>query len=122
MHELSLLQGVIEVVDKQLRSRPEATVSTVGLEVGSMSGVVIPALEASWEIARAQTCCAHANLDITPIAATVWCPNCHELQEIDAFFAWCCPVCETPTLDIRSGKEFTIAFIDIDTDSKPNTV
>ncbi|AKK02512.1 Zn finger protein HypA/HybF (possibly regulating hydrogenase expression) [Corynebacterium epidermidicanis] len=90
-------------------------IKEVGLRVGARSGVVAEALEASWPIARAETACQEANLVITEVPAAVWCPSCEQEQPIDEFFALTCPVCDTPTADLRHGKEFEIAYVDVDT-------
>ncbi|WP_202581842.1 hydrogenase maturation nickel metallochaperone HypA/HybF, partial [Bacteroides thetaiotaomicron] len=84
--------------DKVAEGKP---VVAVGLTVGARSGALIDALESSWPLAIAGTVCENARLEIPPVAATVWCPTCGCEQEIDEFFALVCPVCQTPTADLR---------------------
>lgn len=111
MHELSLLNGVVSKVDEVAQGR---SVRAVGLIVGKRSGVLVDALEASWPIAQAGTVCDGASLDIEEVEATVWCPTCDSEQEIDEYFALTCPVCGTPTADLRRGQEFSLAWIDVE--------
>lgn len=112
MHELSLLAGVVEAVNDVAGTKP---VSAVGLRVGARSGVVVDALEAAWPIAIAGTQCHAARLEIDALPATVWCPACQKEQVIDEFFALVCPVCKTPTADLRQGREFAISWVDLGT-------
>lgn len=111
VHELSLLGDVVSTVSAAAAHRP---IRAVGLKVGHRSGVLIDALTAAWPLAITGTHCAEAALDIEAIPATVYCPTCATEQEIDEFFALCCPVCGTPTGDLRQGKEFEIAWIDVE--------
>lgn len=111
MHELGILTSVVSTVSSAAAGRK---ISEVGLRVGARSGVVSAALNAAWPIAITGTSCANARLLIDEIPAKVWCPNCNDLQEIDEFFALTCPVCDTPTADLRQGKEFEIAYVDVE--------
>ena len=111
MHELSLLRGVVSTVGEVAEGRK---VRAVGLSVGTRSGVLVGALEASWPIAQMATLCEGASLEIEEVQATVWCPACGCEREIDEFFALTCPVCATPTADLRHGHEFAIAWVDVD--------
>ena len=72
------------------------------------------ALHAAWPIASLGTVCADAELTVEHIEATVWCPTCAAEQPIDEFFALTCPVCDTPTADLRHGREFEVAYIDVE--------
>lgn len=112
VHELGLLSGVVR---KIVEVRPDAKVDTVALRVGARSGVVVESLHAAWPIARQQAPeqCADAELTIEFIPATVYCPACACEHEIDEFFALVCPVCGAPTADLRHGREFEIAYLDV---------
>lgn len=111
MHELSLLRGVVDAVETVADGR---AVLRVGLDVGSRSGVIPEALHGAWPVARQDSACAEAELDVTDIPAAVWCPRCESEQEIDEFFALTCPVCGTPTADLRRGREFSVTYVDVE--------
>ena len=87
VHELGLLSGVVDVV---VQAADQRTIRRVALRVGARSGVVPEALHAAWPIASLGTVCA------------------------DAFLALTCPVCDTPTADLRHGREFEVAYIDVE--------
>lgn len=111
VHELGLLSGVVDVV---VQAADQRTIRRVALRVGARSGVVPEALHAAWPIASLGTVCADAELTVEHIEATVWCPTCAAEQQIDEFFALTCPVCDTPTADLRHGREFEVAYIDVE--------
>lgn len=54
-----------------------------------------------------------AELDAELIVSTVYCPTCEAEHEIDEFYALTCPVCGTPTADLRHGREFEISSIEV---------
>ena len=110
MHELSLLTGVVSAVESSAGGR---AVEAVGLTVGRRSGVVLEALHGAWPVARAGTVCEGARLEVTDVPATVYCPECAAEREIDEFFDLTCPVCHTPTADLRHGREFTLDWVDV---------
>ncbi|EEI25977.1 hydrogenase maturation nickel metallochaperone HypA/HybF [Corynebacterium glucuronolyticum] len=111
MHELSLLAGVVDAAVEAAAGR---TVKQVNLDVGTMSGAVPDILENTWPIAIEGTPLAGTKLELTIIPATVFCPGCNGEQEIDEFFALTCPVCGTPTADMRHGREFQLTSIDVE--------
>lgn len=112
VHELGFLSGVVGVVSDAAEGRE---VTAVGLAVGSRSGLVLDALDASWPLAIAGTPLAAATLELTWVPATVYCPQCAASHEIDEFFALTCPVCGTPTADLRDGRTATVSYIDVAT-------
>lgn len=111
VHELGILTGVVSTVTQAANGR---AITAVGLRVGTQSGVIEEALQASWPIAIAGSACEKATLSIEIIPATVFCPQCETEQPIDEFFALACPVCDTPTADLRHGREFEIAYVDVE--------
>lgn len=110
VHELGILTGVVSTVTEAADGRP---ITAVALRVGERSGVIEEALHASWPIAIDGTACANAVLSVEVIPATVFCPQCAREQHIDEFFALTCPVCDFPTADLRHGREFEIAYVDV---------
>lgn len=114
MHELSLLTSVIETAVSTAEGRD---ITAIGLTVGARSGVIAEALQAAWPIAQASfPQCAATRLDIAYVPATVYCPQCATCHEVDEFFVLVCPVCATPTADLRSGTEFRLEWVDVHTD------
>lgn len=123
MHELGLLRGVVTAVDEALEHKASGqhpqekterrAIEAVGLTVGTQSGVLPEALDGAWPFAIAGTSCEGARLDVTIVPATVYCPSCACEQEIDEYFALTCPVCGTPTADLRHGREFQLTYVDL---------
>ena len=101
-------------VEKAAADAGASTVAAVGLRVGTLSGADPEALRGSWPLAIDQTLLAGAKLEIEVVQAAVWCPQCATEQPIDEFYALICPVCGTPSGNIVHGREFEVAFADLD--------
>ena len=115
VHELGLLHGVVQAVERTVSARQASAVRAVGLRVGSLSGASPEALVGAWPLATAGSIVDGADLDIEAITAAVWCPTCAAEQEIDEFFAWTCPVCGTATGQLVRGREFEVVYADLET-------
>jgi hydrogenase nickel incorporation protein HypA/HybF len=114
VHELGLLRQVVVAVEEAAARAGASRVEAVGLRVGSLSGASPDALEGAWPIAVADTALRGARLELETVAAAVWCPGCAAEQPIDEFYALTCPVCGTPAGELVSGREFEVAFADLD--------
>jgi hydrogenase nickel incorporation protein HypA/HybF len=64
MHELAIIEGVIDTVTERL---PDAQITCVRLEIGALSGVVPDALRFSFELATEGTNLHGADLEIAEI-------------------------------------------------------
>jgi hydrogenase nickel incorporation protein HypA/HybF len=62
VHELAIIEGVLDMVTERL---PDATISCVRLEVGELSGVVPDSLQFCFELATEGTRLQGASLEIT---------------------------------------------------------
>lgn len=118
MHEVGLLRSVVDAVGAAVRRSGAGRVEAVGLRVGTLSGAVPEALHGAWPIATAATVLEGARLELEIVQATVRCPRCRADQPIDEFFALTCPVCGTPTANLVSGREFEVAWADMDLPAK----
>ena len=114
MHELGLLRSVVVAVELAATKAGARGVEAVGLRVGSLCGAIPEALEGAWPIAIAGTAVEGARLDLEVVPAAVWCPNCRKEQPIDEFYALTCPVCGTPAGNLVHGREFEVAYADLD--------
>jgi hydrogenase nickel incorporation protein HypA/HybF len=64
VHELAIVEGVIDTVTERL---PEAKITCVRLEIGALSGVVADALRFSFGLATEGTSLQGADLEIIEI-------------------------------------------------------
>lgn len=109
-----MLHAVVTAVEVAAVKADATAVDAVGLRVGTLSGAVPEALEAAWPLAIAGTPLEGARLDLEVVQAAIWCPACQAEQSIDEFYALACPVCGTPSGNLVCGREFEVAYADMD--------
>jgi len=114
VHELGLLASVVTAVSRAAADAGARSVEAVGLRVGTLSGAVPDALDGVWPIAVFGTALEGARLDVEVIPAQVWCRSCDANREVDEFYALRCPVCGTPTGALAHGREFEVAWADLE--------
>jgi hydrogenase nickel incorporation protein HypA/HybF len=110
MHELSLIQGVVEICEQHSDGR---RVLEVTLEIGALSGVVPEALEFCFEAAVKDTLLEGAKLTINRVSATGFCTVCGVISTMETYFD-SCPCCGALSLDLRSGDEMRVKDLEVE--------
>ncbi len=76
MHEYSVAQALIERVEKEARSRGAASVRSLSIRVGELSGVDASLLASAYTTIRGGTLCAAADLAIETAPVRWECADC----------------------------------------------
>lgn len=118
MHELSIAESIVNVVTEHATAAAAVRVASVALQIGALSCVHEDALRFSFELVARDTMLAGAQLIIQRVPVTIYCPTCDQVVELAGIQKFRCPVCETPSADIRSGRELDILSIGLDTSTE----
>jgi hydrogenase nickel incorporation protein HypA/HybF len=110
MHEFSLAQNIIEIVDETVARNNVSKVSSVELEIGTLSGVEISALDMALESLQPGSVIEGAEIVKQIIKGKARCLNCGVEFEPDDYFAPC-PSCGNFGSEIMKGKEFRVKSI-----------
>ncbi|MEW6378046.1 MAG: hydrogenase maturation nickel metallochaperone HypA [bacterium] len=113
MHELSLVQELIGVLEEQVRVHTVKKVLRVNLRVGKMTSVVPSSLAFCFEVLSRGTSLEGAVLDIEEIPVRCRCTTCQEEFEVESF-TFFCPKCGGNNLEQLSGREFLIHHLEVD--------
>ncbi len=114
MHELSIVHGIIEAVSESVETADAKKVIAVYLKVGALSGVVKDALLFSFDLATQETALEGAQLVVEELPVAIFCKTCDQVRELPGVQSFRCPVCQTPSGDIRQGRELEIRSIEIE--------
>ncbi len=79
MHEYSLIQALIARVGDEARRRGATRVHAIRVSLGALSGVEPDLFASAWELARAGSPCAEAELRLARIEAVWSCPRCRKV-------------------------------------------
>jgi hydrogenase nickel incorporation protein HypA/HybF len=115
MHELSIAYNLVEVASQSAIEAGAKRVTAVHLRLGALSGVVRDALEFSYEVATSGTILDHSALIVKELPVKVYCTVCEAEVELASVQRFRCPVCDTPSGDLRQGRELEIESIEIET-------
>jgi hydrogenase nickel incorporation protein HypA/HybF len=132
MHEMSLAEGVLGVVQDAVRrheaslsqgelgARPGAAhrarpcaVRTVRLQIGALAAVECEALRFAFDVVKRGSVAEGAQLDIVQVPGTAWCMTCSRSVPIDERGAPC-PECGGWQLQVTAGGEMRVQELEID--------
>ncbi len=121
MHELSIAYSLVEVASQSAQEAGTTRVRSVTLRLGALSGVVRDALEFCYEIATGDTLLAGSTLGVKELPVRIYCASCCKEVELASVQSFRCPQCDTPSGDIRQGRELEIESIEIDVPDEDET-
>jgi len=112
MHEMSLCEGVVQLIEEQAAVQQFTRVNTVWLEIGALAGVETEAMRFSFDAVAKGTLVDGARLEIIDIAGRAICPACTRTVNISARFDDC-PACGHYPLELIAGDEMRIKELEV---------
>jgi hydrogenase nickel incorporation protein HypA/HybF len=112
MHELSIALSILDCAAEEAE-RHGGRVAAVHLRLGPLSGVVKDALVSAYDLARADTPLAGADLVVEEVPVVVHCPACSAEQPPVATFDLRCPACGTPAPTVVRGRELEVTALEL---------
>ena len=116
MHELGIMTGVMDAVEKSAAQAGATSVLKVSLSVGEMTEAIEDALRFAFEVLCEQpeyAPCANAELEITMVRPMSRCLDCGAEFEHDRFHLLC-PECDSFATELIAGRELQIDSIEVD--------
>ena len=104
MHELSIAMNIIEIATEERKKAGGGNIRSVELEVGTLSGVVIDALEFALEVSVKGTVLENARIDIHQVDAQASCNQCGHVFSVEDLFTNC-PRCHSYDTQLIRGSE-----------------
>jgi hydrogenase nickel incorporation protein HypA/HybF len=112
MHELSLCQSLLRVVDQQAAQHQAARVHKVWLEIGELVGVEAELIQFCFPIAAKNSKASNAELKIISLPGRAWCETCQTEVNLSSRIDPC-PCCQGYHYKITQGQEIRIKKIEI---------
>lgn len=110
MHEFSLVQNIIEIVEETVQKNQVKHVTEVVLEIGTLSGVELPALDMALESLGPGSIIDGAKINKEIIQARAVCSQCGTEYTPDDYFS-VCPKCQSYGASFIKGKELRVKSI-----------
>jgi hydrogenase nickel incorporation protein HypA/HybF len=112
MHELSVAQNIIEIVQEHLQEDQKDAVKKVKVKVGKLTNIFIDSLIFGFEVLTKETNLAGSELEIEVVPIKIKCEACGENSALDDFL-FACPVCQSTSIKIISGYELMVNEIEL---------
>ena len=114
MHEMSLTEGVVRILEEQAATHGFTRVKTVWLEIGELSTVVPESMEFCFgAVAAGNPLTAETKLEIIRIPGTAWCMECSESVVITSRIDLC-PKCGGVKLAVTAGEEMRVKELEVE--------
>jgi len=113
MHEMSLTQGVLNILEDYAKTNDFKCVKTVWLEIGQLSHVEPEAMAFCFDAVMKGTIADGAKLEIVELPGQAICIDCDAEIEINSRVAEC-PKCGSYKLHISGGDEMRVKELEVD--------
>ena len=107
MHELSIVQNIVEIAQEQVLKARAEKVDQIDLEIGDLAGIEMDAFLFAWDSAVPDTVLSTAKRKIHKVEAKAKCNECGcEFRMVQLYDP--CPDCGACFSDLLSGKELKL--------------
>ncbi|WP_139559217.1 hydrogenase maturation nickel metallochaperone HypA [Methylotetracoccus oryzae] len=107
MHEMSLAEGIVQLIEEAAHSEGFAKVTAVWLEIGRLAAVEPDALRFCFDAVVAGTIAEGSRLEIIDVEGSGWCMDCCEPVTLGALFGPC-PQCGSHKVQATGGTEMRV--------------
>ncbi len=114
MHELSITQSVLDIVLRHAMQSNAQRILGINLVIGELTGFVDDSIQFYFDFMSKDTLAQGAELNFERIPARVRCHICGAEYAPPDSRLWACPECEALGGEIVSGREFSVASIEIE--------
>jgi hydrogenase nickel incorporation protein HypA/HybF len=113
MHELSIAEGIILLLEEQAARESFSRVRLVRLEIGPLAAVEAQALRFCFAAVSRDSLADGARLEIVELPGRAWCLGCGNgvaiAQRYDA-----CPRCGSRHLQVTGGDELRVKELEVE--------
>ncbi len=112
MHEMSIADSILEIIDETARTNGYSKVKTVFLEIGQLAGIEVSSLRFCFDVVTRDSIAQSARLEIIEIPGQGWCLQCARSVTISECFEPC-PACGGVQVQITGGDEMRVKELEV---------
>jgi hydrogenase nickel incorporation protein HypA/HybF len=114
MHEMAIVQSIMDILVQQAHLHGAKKVLRVNLEFGALTGVMPSSIDFAFEVLSKGTVAEGAAVDIKVIPIKIYCFECAQERILESYDPFC-PVCSSAAIKILEGRdEMRIASLEVD--------
>jgi hydrogenase nickel incorporation protein HypA/HybF len=113
MHELGIAESALKLALDQAHDAGATRVLRIVIRAGALSGVDAEALQFAFTAILPGTAAEGAQVQIDPVAAIAYCPDCQKdfSPDTDHFFE--CPGCGQLCATLKQGRELDLVRLEM---------
>ena len=112
MHELSIVMGILKIAENETKKAGASKVDLIELEIGTLAGIELNALDFAWSRAISNTVLETAEKKIDVIEAKAQCMDCDHIFTLQQVYDPC-PKCQNYLKGILQGKELRVKALEV---------
>jgi hydrogenase nickel incorporation protein HypA/HybF len=113
MHEMSLAEGIVQLVEEAAKTDGCAKVTVVWLEIGQLAAVEKESLRFCFDVVTRDGIAEGARLEIIETPGQGWCMKCEGNVPVTALYE-ACPVCGSYQIQVISGSEMRVKEFEVE--------
>ena len=113
MHEYSLTQRIVGIVNETAQGYKNSKVTSVRLVIGENTSIIPDCIQLYYDMIAQGTQAAGARLDVRTVKPQMYCPHCGRNFE-RRVFSFECPDCGTPGNPTDIGNEAYVESIELE--------
>ena len=113
MHEMSLAEGVIQVLEDHAKSQSFTRVKKIWLEVGQLANVELESFRFCFDAVCRNSLAAGSKLYIDELEGSAWCLDCRKSVPIGSLRD-VCPICDSVQIQVTGGQELKIRELEVE--------
>jgi len=115
MHEVSIIDEVIQTVLLETDKYPDSKVESVSLKIGKLRQFVPDIMKFCYQVATQETPLEGSKLILEEIPIRVECPICNQITDVQEY-DFCCPKCLSVDVKVISGNDLILESIQLSDD------
>lgn len=113
MHEMSLAEGVLQLMEDAARAQHFSRVKTVWLEIGQLASVEREALAFCFDAVTRGSLAEGAKLEVLDVPGRGWCLPCGREVVLAALYEPC-PHCGSHQIQVTGGSEMRVKELEVE--------
>jgi hydrogenase nickel incorporation protein HypA/HybF len=113
MHEMSIAQSILDIVDEYMAKEDNAKLIEVAVEIGELVAVVPDSLSFCYDTLVDDTPYMNSKLIINILPLTAVCSQCAQSFTIKEF-NFVCSACQSTNVTVTRGQELRITHLEVE--------
>lgn len=113
MHEMSIVQALIEQCETQAKLNDAKKILSVDIKIGVLSGVEPHFLKTTFDTFKEQTICDKATLNMNIQKIVVACKECGKKSTLTQNH-FICPKCKSEEIDVIDGEDMMLMRLEME--------